>query len=552
MKGLRKRITCLFCTVIITTTALLSCPLRVQATTVPAAMDAEASIEALMILWNLLVNGMLAGGAAEAVADYDNEKDLFNAFMDFMYSATGVPEPSVMTFEVDGVTYTINDLQSVIDKGTVTMPDWWVDEWDVDEETGEDVIQLPNEQVWGKYRVGFNDDFASILEAWEKRGGGSGDSGEPEEPKSPDFKKIKSFTIGAGFLAMISEFFTSVFNGEVENVPADLVFDVNEYVWTGEYERNANGTVALKGYVMHTTSTYGSKYIYNKTLASSYKPFVVHELGADGSQKFSYYYLDNTEIKEINLGYSRQAYNSSGVLTGTYSGNGQALNFAEPELLTYGFNIPMFYSLGQAQAYFNIVDDTYDIENRLVFDQAGLISSIPTTLASLVGKELSPDLLQKLYAQMKTAYETEIEPNTTTDTQTNTEDYTETMTETVTDTLTDTETEPVPTPGVPDIPTTPDGPIIDDIPEVDDYKRDLRMIFPFCLPFDFIALLQALDAEPETPRFEIPFVVPALDIEMTVDFNLSFLDDVMENLRKIELVGFIVFLIFATGKVIKW
>ena len=88
--------------------------------------------------------------------------------------------------------------------------------------------------------------------------------------------------------------------------------------------------------------------------------------------------------------------------------------------------------------------------------------------------------------------------------------------------------------------------------EIDNYKRDLRSIFPFCLPFDLIALFQVLDAEAVTPVFDIPFVVPALGIEEKVVLDLSFLDDFMGVFRTCETISFIIMLIFATHKLIKW
>lgn len=87
---------------------------------------------------------------------------------------------------------------------------------------------------------------------------------------------------------------------------------------------------------------------------------------------------------------------------------------------------------------------------------------------------------------------------------------------------------------------------------IGDYAIDLRKLFPFCIPFDFIALLRVLDAEPEAPRFEVPFVVPSVGIDEMYVIDLSMFDDVMEVIRLFELVGFVIGLMLLTGKVIKW
>lgn len=84
------------------------------------------------------------------------------------------------------------------------------------------------------------------------------------------------------------------------------------------------------------------------------------------------------------------------------------------------------------------------------------------------------------------------------------------------------------------------------------FTADLTEIFPFCLPFDLIRFLDALDAEPVAPCFEIPFVVDVLDINMSVEFDMSFMDDAVAVFRIGELGCFIIGLILVTQKLIKW
>jgi len=113
---------------------------------------------------------------------------------------------------------------------------------------------------------------------------------------------------------------------------------------------------------------------------------------------------------------------------------------------------------------------------------------------------------------------------------------------------------PIPDPDpapVPD-PTPEPEPEPDEDLDIQNYVVDLRQVFPFCIPFDLMALFGALAADPVAPRFEIPFVVPSLGIEETYVIDLSFFDEQMVLLRKLELVGFIIGLMLLTGKVIKW
>ena len=95
------------------------------------------------------------------------------------------------------------------------------------------------------------------------------------------------------------------------------------------------------------------------------------------------------------------------------------------------------------------------------------------------------------------------------------------------------------------------------------YTADLHTLFPFCLPWDLYALLAALDADPVAPVVDYPIKV--LDpikvggntgqqyvIDYTVHVDLGKFDSVAKVFRLMMLVSFIILLIFATSKLIKW
>lgn len=88
--------------------------------------------------------------------------------------------------------------------------------------------------------------------------------------------------------------------------------------------------------------------------------------------------------------------------------------------------------------------------------------------------------------------------------------------------------------------------------EYNQYTVDLTGIFPFCIPFDLIHFLQVLDADPVAPCFEIPFVVEALGIDMTVELDMSFMEGAMKVFRIGELGCFVIGLMLVTSKVIRW
>lgn len=108
------------------------------------------------------------------------------------------------------------------------------------------------------------------------------------------------------------------------------------------------------------------------------------------------------------------------------------------------------------------------------------------------------------------------------------------------------EPNPEPNPDInPDVPDSSD-------PELNNYKVGLSSVFPFCIPFDFIALLNVIDAEPTAPRFEFPVAIPALGYQETIIIDMSMFNDVAEIIRICETISFILFLMFSTSKVIRW
>lgn len=241
--------------------------------------------------------------------------------------------------------------------------------------------------------------------------------------------------------------------------------------------------------------------------------------------------------------------------------------------MTYSVNFPVFSSRIDAEAYLKgtgAVTDalnyakTYQIADWLSDDWAGVLidplTNIGLSLNQLlalaqqlgvhaIGNNLSPAELYELFKQLVTGADLSPMPGIP--------------------------AAPVvmPSPDLPPIywpsvdahplPTTPGtrpdpdpgtDPTPGTDPDVDmsSYKVDLQGIFPFCIPFDFITLLKVLDAEPVAPCFDFPVVIPALGYEETVRLDMSIFDDVAEVMRLCETVSFIIFLMFATSKVIKW
>lgn len=86
---------------------------------------------------------------------------------------------------------------------------------------------------------------------------------------------------------------------------------------------------------------------------------------------------------------------------------------------------------------------------------------------------------------------------------------------------------------------------VGDIP----YGFDWTRVFPFCIPFDLVAIWQKFDVEPQAPAAEYRFYVPGL-IDYTLDLDLSVFDPLAEVLRTVELIALIFGLALATRKII--
>lgn len=102
--------------------------------------------------------------------------------------------------------------------------------------------------------------------------------------------------------------------------------------------------------------------------------------------------------------------------------------------------------------------------------------------------------------------------------------------------------------------TDPDNPDPDDT-DLDNYKADLRDVFPFCIPFDLIHLLNVLDAEPEAPVFKIPIDLEAgnpftgdkiVDYHSEMVIDLSDYDDAIKVIRILEIIAFLLGLMLIT------
>lgn len=80
---------------------------------------------------------------------------------------------------------------------------------------------------------------------------------------------------------------------------------------------------------------------------------------------------------------------------------------------------------------------------------------------------------------------------------------------------------------------------------------DLSKFFPFCIPFDLIHLIQALDAEPVAPKWTLKLEPPQFPVEWEVVIDLADFESLAKIFRTGETLLFVVGLILITRGIIK-
>ena len=106
--------------------------------------------------------------------------------------------------------------------------------------------------------------------------------------------------------------------------------------------------------------------------------------------------------------------------------------------------------------------------------------------------------------------------------------------------------EPTVKPTTEPLPTTKPGEIDSAQPVV-----DLSKFFPFCIPFDLIHLVQALDADPVAPKWTLKLEPPQFPVEWEVTLDLSQFESLAKIFRTGETLLFVVGLILITRGIIK-
>ena len=217
----------------------------------------------------------------------------------------------------------------------------------------------------------------------------------------------------------------------------------------------------------------------------------------------------------------------------------------------YSWNGPMFNSSDDAKAYENgdysrvdwvtpELQDTFDNKGNLEllpsFDPLASYSmasqqALQELLSNLASSSLAPaqqlDLVNKFIASLKTSETPDPSPNP------------------------DPSPEPNPNPD----PSNPDSGDGDNSGDSDidkgSFVRDLRTLFPFCIPFDLIDCIRLFNAEPVTPKIEVPMHFAFVDVDYTWTIDLKDFNGVATVCRSMFLILFIVGLVLITRNLIR-
>lgn len=550
---MQKRISALLLAMVIVIGSVLGGnTLKVKAASATVAMSPELAAEFYMVLLQVAETAMHVSGANNGF----NNKEAMEAIgdgvqgyfvtsmsegVDFEFQTTdgetfksyrnsGYPGGLVEYTTADGQTYKLSGdkFTTLLLNGTITLdPDIYNDTDD-------------------KPTVDKNDEYVKNMKAmfdakWEELkeiGFDDGSGGDPTPSPSPDpkkvFTKIALVSLGTSLIAVAGAFVKDLFDGKVEGLNLGTYLGYEDYSFLGSVPVDVNGNFMYRGKVGPVNSLrplYGfvkANYPYRLCAyinrVSNSSAVVVGRLTSSG-------YIENLQV--WYEGYSiDKASAASGRIGYSYMYFGNE---------TYSFNFPFFESTEDAINYLKTGSLT-GLLNGEAYDFPDLVKSVPEVLQPLTGTKFSPSLLPGINTAVSNAVKSL--PETSTDTKANTETYKETMTSTITDVAPKTEVVPQPS-------TTP-GTETGEGTEGEAYKRDLRLIFPFCIPFDFIHFIQALSADPVAPCFKIPIKLDSLGIDMVLELDLAWMDPIMEIFRLGELGCFVIMLMASTKKMIGW
>ena len=516
---MQKRISALLLAMVIVIGSVLGGnTLKVKAASV--AVSEEFAVELTMMLYNLLETVAISSGIKDGLDDYESGSSLYDAFIASVESMAEPPfYDSYITME-DGSRITIKE---ALDQA--------------DSMLGSNALKLPTSETFAKYRV------------ISGTGGNEPDptpTPDPENTPAPDtgytdpFRYIQDVLVAGTLVSAMAGFFNDLYNGKVEGI------DISNYIdlgFAGSLDQDTTGNYIVKGQITkYDSNDYFQTYVFDTTYQRPVVAFIAFSNDSNTYDTLWFSIQWGSGVANPKFDCKVYYYDASGSLYSTSSSSIKGVSSGVAgRSLNYALNIPVFDSMEHAKAYLQSGTLT-GLLNGEAYDFPELTKSVPTVMQPLTGYEFAPGRLPGINAALSTAAAALPEPGL--DPAENTEAYKNALNAALTAALPEPAPEPEPEPDPSPDPGT-DG-------EGESYKRDLRLIFPFCIPFDFIHFIQALSADPVAPCFKIPIKLDSLGIDMVLELDLAWMDPVMEIFRLGELGCFVIMLMASTKKMIGW
>lgn len=511
---MQKRISSLLLAMVIVIGSVLGGnTLKVKAASV--AVSEEFAVELTMMLYNLLETVAISSGIKDGLDDYESGSSLYDAFITSVESMAEPPFYDTIITQPDGSQMTVKE---ALDAAESTL--------------GSNALKLPTSETFAKYRV------------ISGTGGNEPDptptpSSDPDSTPVPDtgykdpFSYIQDVLVAGTLVSAMAGFFNDLYNGKVEGLdPAEYFVNSKENLPTNFFDGSylSNGQY----YISYIDRENNLDYLYSASGSHS-NLGLVYDCIYNGCYRYAFYEYRNSDVVSFSITFSEEVNNKIkyfNTLTALLSG---------PIIFDSKCNLPIF-SDRQSMINFYESGDTSGLLNGEAYDFPELTKSVPTVMQPLTGYEFAPGRLPGINAALSTAAAALPEPGL--DPAENTEAYKNALNAALTAALPEPAPEPEPEPDPSPDPGT-DG-------EGESYKRDLRLIFPFCIPFDFIHFIQALSADPVAPCFKIPIKLDSLGIDMVLELDLAWMDPIMEIFRLGELGCFVIMLMASTKKMIGW
>lgn len=518
---MQKRISALLLAMVIVIGSVLNGnTLKVKAASV--AVSEDFAVELTMMIYNLLETVAISSGIKDGLDDYESGSSLYDAFIASVESMAEPPYYDTIITMEDGSKMTVKEALDAVES---TL--------------GSNALKLPTSETFAKYRV--------------ISGTGGSDpeptpTPEPENTPTPDtgytdpFRYIQDVLVAGTLVSAMAGFFNDLYNGKVEGV------DISNYIdlgFAGSLDQDTTGNYIVKGQITkYDSNDYFQTYVFDTTYQRPVVAFIAFSNDSNTYDTLWFSIQWGSGVANPKFDCKVYYYDASGSLYSTSSSSTKGVSSGVAgRSLNYSLNIPVFDSMEHAKSYLQSGTLT-GLLNGEAYDFPELTKSVPTVMQPLTGYEFAPGRLPSINAALSTAAAALPEPGL--DPAENTEAYKKTLNAALTAALPKPAPEPEPDPDPSPSPDPGTG------GEGESYKRDLKLLFPFCIPFDFIHLIQALKAEPETPKFEIPVKLDFVDVDTSIVIDLAWMDPIMKIWRLGELGLFIVMLMKSTSKVIRW